>query len=204
MSRDSTKTALLDAGGRIILERGFNHSGIETILHEAGVPKGSFYHYFTSKEDFGLQVLNRFATRVDHELDRFLSDRSVPPLERLRRLGEAFCERLASRECRHGCMVGNLSQEMADQSEVFRSRLLEIFRGWEERYARCLREAQEAGEIPSDLDVNELAEFWLNAWQGSLIRAKTARSISPLKTFLNLMFGTLLRKTEESHANRGD
>jgi len=193
MVKESTRELLLEAGKRVFLERGYNHSGIETVLQEAGVPKGSFYYYFGSKEDFGLQVLTRFAEAYNAELDRFLSDTAYPPILRLRRLVEATCERLESQQCRNGCLVGNLSQEMAAQSEVFRVRLDEIFRGWSSRYADCLKEAQEAGEIPDGFDLGELTEFWLSSWQGAVLRAKTIRSAAPLRTFLNLMFDYVLQ-----------
>ncbi|GAC1469086.1 MAG: TetR/AcrR family transcriptional regulator [Isosphaeraceae bacterium] len=195
MSKETTRDLLLDTGRRIFLERGFNHTGIESILQSAGVPKGSFYHYFKSKEDFGLHVLNRFASCYNDELERFLGDSSLRPLDRLRKLGDSTCELLESKRCRNGCLVGNLSQEMADQSEAFRARLDEIFRSWSERYATCFREAQEAGDIPLDLDVAELAEFWLNSWQGAVLRAKTLRSAQPLRMFLKVMFQFVLRTT---------
>jgi len=193
MSKEKTKDLLLEAGKRTFLEKGYNNSGIEAILQASGVPKGSFYYYFGSKEDFGLQVLDRFASCFDAQLDRTLGDTSVPPLERLRNYFEAAYERLASDQCRKGCLVGNLSQEMADQSEVFRARLEEIFESWVDRYAACLKQAQEAGEISPDLDAHELAEFCLNGWQGSILRAKTMRSAAPLRSFLGVMFGNILQ-----------
>src|SRR3954468_3032872 len=113
MSKETTKAALLEAGTRIFLEKGYNHSGLEAILQAAGVPKGSFYYYFESKEDFGLQVINRFAECHDEAIDRSLGDHSVGPLERLRRHYDGIIERLESQSCRNGCLVGNLSQEMA-------------------------------------------------------------------------------------------
>jgi TetR/AcrR family transcriptional repressor of nem operon len=193
MSKENTKTVLLDAGKRIFCEKGYNNAGIEAILQAAGVPKGSFYYYFQSKEDFGLQVINRFAECYAAEMDRHLVDESVPPLERLRNLFESVVGRLESQHCRNGCLVGNLSQEMADQSETFRARLEEIFDDWRNRYADCLRQAQDAGEIPVQVDVRELAEFWLSSWQGAILRAKTMRSTAPLRTFLNIMFGSVLQ-----------
>ena len=84
---------------------------------------------------------------------------------------------------------------MAAQSEAFRARLEEIFEGWVNRYAESSSQAQQLGEIPPHLDVHELAEFWLNSWQGAVLRAKTIRSIVPLQTFLNVMFGSLLRRS---------
>jgi TetR/AcrR family transcriptional repressor of nem operon len=195
MSRETTKDNLLEAGRRVFLERGYNHAGIESVLQTAGVPKGSFYHYFQSKEDFGLQVLDRFATTYEADLERFLGDANLRPLERLWRLAAATEERLKQWECRNGCLVGNLSQEMAGQSEAFRARLAAIFRGWVGRYAACLAEAQAAGEISEDLDVHELAEFWLNSWQGAVLRAKTIRSTEPLRVFVRLMSRLIAPRT---------
>jgi TetR/AcrR family transcriptional regulator, transcriptional repressor for nem operon len=191
MSKVKTKDLLLEAGKKLFLERGYNNSGIESILQEVGVPKGSFYHYFENKEDFGLKVLDRFAECIEERQVRILGEESVAPLERLRNYCEVVSDALRSDECRKGCLVGNLSQEMADQSEVFRARLEEI-ESWVDRYAECLKEAQDSGEIPPDLDVRELAEFWLNSWQGAVLRAKTMRSPAPLRTFLAVMFGNIL------------
>ena len=193
MSKEKTKDLLLEAGKKTFLERGYNNSGIEAILQEAGVPKGSFYYYFASKEDFGLRVLDRFAECIDDRQERILADETVSPLDRLRHYCETVSELLESDQCRKGCLVGNLSQEMADQSELFRARLEEIFEGWVDRYARCLQLAQEAGEIGADVDARELAEFWLNSWQGAILRAKTMRSAAPLRTFLAVMFGNILQ-----------
>jgi len=193
MSKEKTRDLLLEAGKRTFLEKGYNNAGIESILQAAKVPKGSFYYYFESKEDFGLKVLNRFAECHEAHLDQTLGDASVPPLERLRRCFESVLARLESDHCRKGCLVGNLSQEMADQNEVFRARLEEIFESWVDRYAECLSQARLAGEIDPDLDARELAEFWLNSWQGAVLRAKSMRSTAPLRTFLNVMFGPILQ-----------
>lgn len=193
MGKEKTRDLLIEAGKKIFLEKGYNSSGIESIVQEAGVPKGSFYYYFASKEDFGLRVLDRFAECIGDRQERVLADASTPPLDRLRDYFEAVSQMLLSDQCRKGCLVGNLSQEMADQSEAFRARLEEIFESWVDRYAACLDEALQAGEIRPDLCVRELAEFWLNSWQGAILRAKTMRSPAPLKTFLNVMFGQILQ-----------
>src|SRR5258707_6768353 len=113
MSKESTKTVLLETGKSVFLAKGYNNSGIEAILHAAGVHKGSFYYYFESKEDFGLQVLDRFADCYRDDIDRYLGDTTLSPLERLRRYFESVCERAETQQCRNGCLVGNLSQEMA-------------------------------------------------------------------------------------------
>src|SRR4051794_1268071 len=102
MARGDTKNRLLDVGRTVFLEKGFNHAGIEAILQAAGVPKGSFYNYFENKEDFGLQVINRFAECYDDELDRFLADESLSPLSRLRAYFESIIVQLEGNGCRNG------------------------------------------------------------------------------------------------------
>lgn len=193
MSKEKTKDLLLEAGRTTFLHKGYNNAGIESILQAAGVPKGSFYYYFSSKEDFGLAVLDRFARCYDENLDRTLGDPAVSPLQRLRNYLESVIGRLEADDCRKGCLIGNLSQEMADQSEAFRARLEEIFEKWVDRYASCLSEAQQLGEVAPDLDTRKLAEFCLNGWQGSMLRAKTMRSVSPLRTFIEVLFSHVLR-----------
>jgi TetR/AcrR family transcriptional repressor of nem operon len=186
MAKVNTKDLLLETGRKVFLERGYNHAGIESILQEAGVPKGSFYNYFESKEDFGLQVIERFAACHDEELDRCLNDPTLDPLARLRSYFQTVIDKLEEGRCRKGCLIGNLSQEMADQSERFRARLEEVLDGWVKRIESCLLEAQNRGAISPTEDIRTLAEFLLNAWQGAILRAKTARSTAPLKIFVRM------------------
>ena len=198
MARGDTKNRLLEVGTRIFLEKGYNHAGIEAILQAADVPKGSFYNYFVNKEDFGLQVINRFAVCYEAELDRHLNAESVKPLAKLRGYFEGVIAYLESDCCRNGCLVGNLSQEMAGQSELLRGRLEEVFEGWVGRYACCLEQAKREGEIPECVNVRSLAEFWLNSWQGSILRAKTSRTTRPLHLFIEMTFGAIASCANES------
>lgn len=192
MAKEQTKSVLLDAGKKLFLERGYTNSGLDAILQEAKIPKGSFYYFFESKEDFGLQVLDKAASDHEADVERYLSDASLSPLDRLKLYFESHCAVLESKQCRNGCLVGNLSQELADQSETFRARVAQIFRKRVDRYAACLLEAQEAGQISRDLDAHELAEFLLNSWQGAVLRAKTLRDTGPLKIFVKMMFELIL------------
>ncbi|MGQ4649136.1 TetR family transcriptional regulator C-terminal domain-containing protein [Lyngbya aestuarii] len=193
MNRSDTKTALLKAGTCIIREKGYNHTGIKEILQSTGVPKGSFYHYFNSKEDFGLQIIENEAIAHDQFLEQYLGNEALTPLTRLRHYFEAKCEEFGSLQCREGCLLGNLGQELADQNEIFRSRLQKIFARWRQRFAECLKQAQEAGEISSSFDVPELAEYCLNAWEGAILQMKITKSIAPLTAFMNITFGYVLK-----------
>ena len=189
----TTKADLVEAGIDLILEHGYNHCGLDQILKVAGSHKGSFYYFFKSKEDFGLHVVDTHAERRLAQLDRDLGDRDFRPLDRLRRFFEGSARRHRDLGYRKGCLFGNLGQEMADQSEAFRTRLEEVLGRYRAKIAGCLREAQAAGELGADLDAELLAGFCLNSWEGALLRMKVARSHEPLEDFLTVIFGAILK-----------
>jgi TetR/AcrR family transcriptional repressor of nem operon len=192
-TKEVTKNALLEAGTRIMLEKGYNNTGIQEVLECTGVPKGSFYYYFDSKEDFGVQIIDYFDKNYSEHLRQFLENKKLTPLERLR----AYCEEgrrgLENNQCRKGCLVGNLSQEMSDQSEVLRARLEEVLTKWRNRFAQVIKEGQERGEINNSIDYVQLAEFFQSAWHGALMRAKTTKTIQPLQAYTAIMFDYVLK-----------
>ncbi|MBT1075101.1 TetR/AcrR family transcriptional regulator [Geobacter grbiciae] len=194
MDKNETRATIIRIGTDLIGRQGFNATGIDAVLREAGVPKGSFYYYFRSKEEFGLAVIDHFAERYDQRLDTFLNDDEVTPLNRLRNLLESGLARLEQNQCAKGCLIGNLGQELADQNERFRARLEEVFTSWKERYAACLREAQRAGELAPELDPSVVAGFILSGWEGAVLRAKVMKSPQPLRDFIAPLFATVLRE----------
>ncbi len=193
MNKETTKVTLLKTGARFLREKGYNHTGIQEVLQEAGVPKGSFYYYFKSKEDFGLEIINHDACEHNRVLETYLKDETLTPLTRLRRYFEDKCSEFESLHYREGCLLGNIGQELADQNERFRLRLFEIFADWRDRYVECLQQAQDVGEIPSHLDVRLLADFCVNSWEGALQQMKVSKSSVPLKTFITIMFDVVLK-----------
>jgi TetR/AcrR family transcriptional regulator, transcriptional repressor for nem operon len=192
-TKESTKIQLLEAGTEIMLEKGYNNTGIMEVLQSTGVPKGSFYYYFDSKEDFGLQIINHFHATYSDKLKACLDDATITPVERLRKYCEEGMHNFEMNACRKGCLIGNLSQEMADQSEVFRNRLKEIIVSWRTSFAACIREGQKAGEISKSLDADDLAEYFQSGWTGAVLRAKTMKSIEPQKVFIRMMFDQILK-----------
>lgn len=193
MTKRDTKSELLKAGMELIGTQGYNATGIEAVLKSAGVPKGSFYHYFGSKEEFGLAVIAEFADRFLARLDVFLSDEALSPLERLRIFLERGLERLSAHECAVGCLIGDLGQELAAQNERLRNRLDEILLSWSERFAVCIREAQQTGELPASLDPQITASFILSGWEGAVLRAKVMKSPQPAREFIDLLFSAVLK-----------
>ena len=192
MPRRDTKSLLLDRGTRLLLERGYHNTGIQDILAVAGVPKGSFYHHFRSKEDFGLQAVRGYAEQAYAALDERLSDESRPPLERVRAFFAAIFADWDRRSCREGCLLGNIGQELADVNESFRQIVAQSLDQWTARIGKCLAEAQRRGELTPGVDPHELASQLIDGFEGAALRMKLVKSTAPLEGFLRLFFDQLL------------
>jgi len=175
-----TRDALVSASLKVLTEKGFVATGIDEVLRQVGIPKGSFYHWFDSKEAFGLAVIDAYGEFFVRKLDRAFSDEGLPPLERIGAFVDDAAEGMARFGFRRGCLIGNLGQEMSNLPESFRARLHAAFVDWETLLAQCLRLARLRGDIDARADCAQLARsFWIG-WEGAVLRAKLERSASPL------------------------
>ncbi|HEY9713544.1 MAG TPA: TetR family transcriptional regulator C-terminal domain-containing protein, partial [Chroococcales cyanobacterium] len=190
--KQDIKTALLEVGMDIMLEKGYSNTGIQEILSALQVPKGSFYHYFESKENYAVEIIRHFDQGYTATLMRTLRNPAQTPIERLRTYCEEGKQKLKGQDCRKGCLIGNLSQEMADQSEVLRKELSGVMTKWRDLFAAVMDEGQESGEITRKFSAVQLAELFTAGWSGAVMRAKTVKSIEPLDTFMDLMLNGML------------
>lgn len=186
-----TRELLLRAGLEVLTEKGFSATGIEEILGRVGVPKGSFYHYFDSKEAFGLDLIERYGAFFARKLDRHLRNPALSPLCRLRAFVADATDGMVRHEYRRGCLIGNLGQEMGALPESFRARLKETFDDWQARFAACLVEAQQAGELAPEADTAQLAALFWIGWEGAVLRAKLEQTATPLGIFADFFFACL-------------
>ncbi len=193
MKKRDTKNEIITIGTELIAINGYNATGIDAVLKQAGVPKGSFYHYFGSKEDFGLAVIDHFAEDYHDKLSSFLLEQGVSPLQRIRNYLQHSSEKLSQAQCSKGCLIGNLGQELADQNERFRIRLDEVFSEWRQLFSQCLSEAKECGELTCEIESDVLAEYILCGWEGAILKAKVTRSGQLLNNFINTLFLTVLK-----------
>ena len=161
MKRTTTRDLLIQVGKEIIAQHGFKAASLNKILTTAGVPKGSFYYYFSSKEDFGLAIVDDFAREYRDRFERTLGDLQHSPLTRLRNYFELKIADMADCGCTDGCLIGNLAQELSSLNEIFRDRLDRVFAEWEQVFFQCLQAASETGEITGDRDDNaNLVRFY--------------------------------------------
>jgi len=192
MKKQDKRINILEVGTELISSKGFNATGIDSVLKKAGVPKGSFYYYFGSKEDFGLAIIDKFADEYALKLASYFDDTSVLPLQRMRNYMEHSLEHLSEKNFTQGCLIGNLGQELADQNERFRARLESIFRNWQNTFSLCLQGAQQQGELAKEINCDVMAEFILSGWEGAILRAKVMQSSQSLRIFIDTLFSTIL------------
>lgn len=191
--RSDTKLRILEKGAEIIHLKGYHHTGIQEILRETGVPKGSFYNYFKSKEDFGLQVVGFFMGMFSGMIKDILDSESLTPLEKVEGILDRFIEIFQSRNFSHGCPIGNLSQEMGDLSPAFRARLKEAFEFMADIYSDLILKAQAQDEVPESIDGRKAAYFIVTSWHGALGHMKILKRIEPLEDHKAFILEHILR-----------
>ena len=181
------KKQLLEAGLKMLLERGYNDLGIQALLEATDTHKGSFYHHFASKEDFALEVVDLYMIGVHQALDAFLGATDIPPLQRIRNFFEAIRDSYRS-EGYLGCLLGGLGQELSGVSELFAKKIETCLSTIGENLARCLIEAKLRQELPEQADPQQISMVLVNCWEGAALRSRLQRREAPLDQMLDFCF----------------
>lgn len=184
-TRNDKHDLILAKGAQVMIRRGYHGTGVQEIVQAAGVPKGSFYHYFASKEDFALQALEHLYQPRLERYQAALLDASLSPRARILAYYTELAAHFARQERpEYHCFIGSLSFEMAELSQPIGQRVDAILLRSVAILARCLEQARCADEIDRNTDCPALAEFIGNAWEGALLRMKVGRTVAPLDIFL--------------------
>ena len=191
----STREHLLEVGLRQVRLSGYTATGVKEILQLAGVPKGSFYHHFPSKEEFASELLQRYADAEVERIERVLDDATIAPLKRLRTYFDELVTINGFGAEVSGCLLGSMSLEVAGQSEALQAQLRSLFGIWQEAIARVVREAIQRNDLSRSLKADETAEFLLNGYEGALVRMKADQSNRPIENFLRFAFEVVLKKS---------
>jgi len=186
-----TRALLIRSGVEVLTESGFAAAGIDGILKKVGVPKGSFYHYFKSKEDFGQAVIDNYASYFAAKLDKCLLDESLAPLQRIVQFADGAKQGIVKFEFKRGCLVGNLGQEVAILPDSYRLILQNIFAVWESKMAVCLDAAKRQGDIKADINCKQQAEYFWIGWEGAVMRARLVQSVQPLDLYIAMFIASI-------------
>jgi len=190
-SHQTVRDKLVWCGTALLTEKGFNSTGIEEILRQVNVPKGSFYHYFKNKEAFGEAVIENYAAYFNNKLQKHLADDNYPALQRLQNFIEEIKQGMAKYDFQRGCLVGNMGQELGNSNDRFRDQLEAVFQSWQQQVSVCLQLAQNEGTLAKTANCDYLAEFFWIGWEGAVLRSKLTRNHQPLSIFSTQFFALL-------------
>lgn len=190
-----TKEILIEEASKLFWSRSYHSVSVDLICKKAGIKKGSFYHFFPSKEKLALHIID--ALWKKHE-DHFLKptfDSSVPPLKKFfnlaKLLGVAACKMKERDGYFIGCPFGNLGSEMSTQNEQIRKKINSVFQNYRNYFIQAIKEAKENQDLPKDIDEDALSETILSVIQGSLVTAKVEDRTEHLENQLNFLFTSL-------------
>jgi len=173
----ATRERLLRTAFQLFHEQGYHATGVATILREAGVNAGSMYHFFSSKDDLLLKVLEFALDYLEPMVMGPAEAAAVDPIERVFALLNQYREWVGSNECRMGCPIGNLALEVSDGNPQARALIHRNFENWADRVEGWLRTAGD--ELPRDTDLRRLARFVLTVMEGGLMQARAAGNLGP-------------------------
>ena len=202
MPRASVRDQLIESAVEVFHARGFNGCSVQDIVEAAGIPKGSFYNHFDSKEALGVEVVRSYTALVGAYVveagaaDILSSDGT--PLARIRAYFEAVIEQNVSCGVRKGCLLGNFATELAPHSTEIAKAVTDALDNWSAAVAQALAQAQEVGELSRDADVDALARYLVDGYEGAAARAKLIGDRFPLDEFIRTTFDFLLASIDVS------
>jgi TetR/AcrR family transcriptional regulator, transcriptional repressor for nem operon len=191
-SNPDVRRRLIESGLALIGKQGFAGSGVAEITASAGVPKGSFYQYFESKQAYAIELLEDYWRAIEDKHTKVLLDDKYAPLDRIAKHFHSIGLDHKQQKYALGCLIGNLGVEIAGAGEDAQTKLRHIIKRWTSLLVGCLKQAQEAGDIDRKADVDELAAALIEAWEGAVMRSKIERSGAAFKRFETVVLPRLL------------
>ncbi|KXO80011.1 hypothetical protein AYL20_03960 [Acinetobacter venetianus] len=189
MPKPNVKEKILEAGLHLIHLNGFNGCSVQDITSFAGVPKGSFYNHFASKDELALYALDRFWTNGDERRD-ILKNNDIEPATRLREFFNSLTKAIINNNYEKGCLIGNMSTELSIH-QIFREKLTSLYDSWKILVEECVQEAKDKDQIRINLPAASIADFLINSWEGATMRAKVEKSSKPFDEFDQVIFSSL-------------
>ncbi len=179
---------LAQAGQELFLSQGYNATGIQQIANRAGVPKGSFYNHYASKDLFAAAIVDRYAQQAEKGWARIMECAPKGAMDSIRHLFTFIIRHYEDERQQKGCLVGNFAAEIASSSELCRERLIAAQDSWRERLANLIKRGQKEGDIRTDIDAWKLSTLTWNIWEGAILQMKMEQSTTPLKENMFLFF----------------
>ncbi len=174
---ESTRDRIVMTAMRLFHQRGYSATGMAEILDVAKANSGSLYHFFKTKEELLLAVLDQYALMLKPVVMELAFAVSNDPIERIFSVLAQYREMLKQTGCTLGCPIGNLALELADSKPLVREKISQNFTNWCVAIRRCLDEAGD--RLPPELDRDRLSRFVLTVMEGGIMQARGHRSLQP-------------------------
>ena len=188
LARHSVRNVIHKTGMKLFTERGFNACSVQDITGAAGVPKGSFYNHFESKEALAAELVTAYG---EGSTDRsILTNPKIPALTRLKKHFLALNKYFS--QCNEGCLVGKFMAEVSDQTPQIREKLLSVLSLWGEQIGSTIRDGQKQGTIRKDIKAEDLAAFLIDAYEGAILRTRVEKNPRALKSFVKVVFSSIV------------
>ncbi len=194
---EQTREALIEAGIEHLSVHGYHGTGIKQILDEVGVPKGSFYNFFASKEAFVAELIGHYSQDLLGQLDDFMNGagKNLTPIEQLKAIYSYSLERYAINHFKKSCLVGSMASEISSESEMCRIELERSMKQWLSFFSGVFAAGQAQGFIRDDMSSSDIAGLYWAVWEGALIKMKMSADVEPVKKIMELMIETLLKRS---------
>lgn len=172
LSISTTKTKLLDAAQQLMLSKGFNGTSVADICKAAAVTKGSFFHYFSSKEDLGQAVLARYMVGQIHAMQVAPFVKKHDPLARVFGYIDFVIQMSRNRETLQGCLLGGFSQDLCGTHPAIAASCGGYFAQWATLVESDLKAAKKQYAPQATFDTKSLADHFITVIEGALILVK--------------------------------
>ncbi len=194
LKHDLKAHALLEKGMELLWSKGYNATSVNDIVKIAGIPKGSFYFYFDSKEDFVVKALDKYFSIMFTPANDILENKSISPKQRLLDFHEYRINVLKNEmDCKMGCMACNIGSEMAEHNEKIRTTILAKEEMILSKITNVIQEAQDLGEIENPMKASDIAAFIEDAGKGAMVSMKEMKSSYPIDNVYNMIKNILLK-----------
>ncbi len=187
------KENLLSQGVTLLMQQGYHGTGLKEILDAVQIPKGSFYNYFGSKENFAAEVIQHYINPFIDQLNGHLENPGNNALRALLCYFNELITELEKADFKGGCLLGNLMGEIGDTSELCKESLQFAVHRYRDLLQAGLLKAQQEGTVRVDKSAEEMADLLVNMWQGALLRMKIEQSSIPLKQCCENLLGDFFK-----------
>ena len=183
----SKKQEIISIATDLIHSKGYQATAISDILHAASIGKGQFYHYFSSKYDLGLAVIENLIQEWDTLLIKNILQSPDDSKSKLNKMLDWILTFHSSKEGKPGCPIGNLTIEMSEHDETFRSKTQHFFNCWIEEVKNCLEGMVKQGHLHSTIDTQKSAEAIVAMIEGGILLMKAQQNIFALRNIIDVI-----------------